>query len=107
MGSDLFTAAKQLAESEIELIKAIENSSKCPRTVRNMPAGVKKTRKPGKSGNVNILLTIYIILFYVVLFHLYAFHAKFRYSNIYELRISVVLILKKFIINSYLVFFIN
>ncbi|CAL1678585.1 unnamed protein product [Lasius platythorax] len=50
--SDLFTAAKQLADSEIELIKVIESSSKCQRTVTNMFESVKKTRKPGKSKNV-------------------------------------------------------
>ncbi|XP_029174654.1 histone deacetylase 6 [Nylanderia fulva] len=49
--SDLFTAAKQLADSEIELIKVIESSSKCQRTVTNMFESVKKTRKPGKSKN--------------------------------------------------------
>ncbi|RLU20621.1 hypothetical protein DMN91_007234 [Ooceraea biroi] len=49
--SDLFTAAKQLVESEIELIKVIENSSKCQTTVMNMYTAAKKTKKPGKSKN--------------------------------------------------------
>lgn len=52
VSSDLFTAAKQLADSEIELIKAIENSSVCQRSVTNMFASVKKTKKSGKSRNV-------------------------------------------------------
>jgi len=51
---DLFTAAKQLADSEIELIKVIENSTKCQRTA-NMLSNVKKTKKLGKSKNVNII----------------------------------------------------
>ncbi|XP_025261717.1 histone deacetylase 6 isoform X2 [Camponotus floridanus] len=50
--SDLFTAAKQLADSEIELIKVIESSSKCQRSTTNMFESVKKTKKPGKSKNV-------------------------------------------------------
>ncbi|XP_050461613.1 histone deacetylase 6 isoform X2 [Cataglyphis hispanica] len=50
--SDLFTAAKQLADSEIELIKVIESSSKCEKTATNMFESVKKTRKTGKSKNV-------------------------------------------------------
>lgn len=63
MRSDLFTAAKQLADSEIELIKVIESSSKCQRTVTNMYESEtrKKTRKPGKSKNVNTLLNIFDI----------------------------------------------
>ncbi|XP_018305057.1 histone deacetylase 6 isoform X2 [Mycetomoellerius zeteki] len=48
---DLFTAAKQLADSEIELIKVIENSTKCQRTATNMLTNAKKTKKPGKSKN--------------------------------------------------------
>ena len=52
---DLFTAAKQLADSEIELIKVIENSTKCQRTATNMLSNAKKTKKPGKSKNVNII----------------------------------------------------
>ncbi|KYM93108.1 Histone deacetylase 6 [Atta colombica] len=48
---DLFTAAKQLADSEIELIKVIENSTKCQRTATNMLSNVKKTKKLGKSKN--------------------------------------------------------
>jgi len=52
---DLFTAAKQLADSEIELIKVIENSSKCQRTATNMFTNAKKTKKQGKSKNVNII----------------------------------------------------
>ncbi|XP_012219597.1 histone deacetylase 6 isoform X2 [Linepithema humile] len=52
VSSDLFTAAKQLADSEIELIKTIENSSACQRSVTNMFASVKKTKKSGKSRNV-------------------------------------------------------
>lgn len=51
MNLDLFTAAKQLADSEIELIKVIENSSKCQRTPTNMFTNAKKTKKPGKSKN--------------------------------------------------------
>ncbi|XP_011060054.1 PREDICTED: histone deacetylase 6 isoform X3 [Acromyrmex echinatior] len=48
---DLFTAAKQLADSEIELIKVIENSTKCQRTATNMLSNAKKTKKSGKSKN--------------------------------------------------------
>lgn len=55
MRSDLFTAAKQLADSEIELINVIESSSKCEETATNMFESVKKTRKTGKSKNVNII----------------------------------------------------
>jgi len=57
--SDLFTAAKQLAESEIELIKTIQNSSKCQKTVTNMYTGIKKIKKSGKSRNVNIINLCY------------------------------------------------
>ncbi|KAG5344016.1 HDAC6 deacetylase, partial [Acromyrmex charruanus] len=42
---DLFTAAKQLADNEIELIKVIENSTKCQRTATNMLSNAKKTKK--------------------------------------------------------------
>lgn len=59
MRSDLFTAAKQLADSEIELIKVIESSSKCQRSTTNMFESVKKTKKPGKSKNVNINNLLY------------------------------------------------
>ncbi|XP_018376605.1 PREDICTED: histone deacetylase 6 isoform X2 [Trachymyrmex cornetzi] len=48
---NLFAAAKQLADSEIELIKVIENSTKCQRTTTNMLSNAKKTKKPGKSKN--------------------------------------------------------
>lgn len=60
----MFTAAKQLADSEIELIKVIESSSKCQRTVTNMFESVKKTRKPGKSKNVNIIYDLLLKIMY-------------------------------------------
>ncbi|KAL0119653.1 hypothetical protein PUN28_007827 [Cardiocondyla obscurior] len=47
---DLLTAAKQLADREIELIKVIENSSKCQRITTNMFTNAKK-KKSGKSKN--------------------------------------------------------
>lgn len=62
--SDLFTAAKHLAESEVELIKIIENSSKCQRTTGNMPANVKKIKKSEKSGNVIIFDNFYNIQYF-------------------------------------------
>ncbi|XP_014474298.1 PREDICTED: histone deacetylase 6 isoform X1 [Dinoponera quadriceps] len=51
----LFAAAKHLADSEVELIKVIGNSSKYQnqRTAGNMPANGKKMKKPGKSENVH------------------------------------------------------
>jgi len=64
---DLFTAAKQLADSEIELIKVIENSNKCQRTAVNMFMNAKKTKKSGKSKNVNILISMtYIVKNYTL-----------------------------------------
>lgn len=62
---DLFTAVKHLAETEVELIKVIENSSKCQRT-GNMPANTKKMKKPGKSGNVIIIHDFYNILLFCI-----------------------------------------
>lgn len=67
----MFTAAKHLAESEVELIKVIENSSKYQRTTGNMPANIKKIKKSGKSGNVSISND------YVILYIIYFFSCKF------------------------------
>ncbi|KAL6254921.1 hypothetical protein P5V15_014263 [Pogonomyrmex californicus] len=48
---DLFIAAKKLADSEIELIRVIENSTKYQKTSTSMFTYGKK-KKPGKSKNV-------------------------------------------------------
>ncbi|XP_020290831.1 histone deacetylase 6 isoform X2 [Pseudomyrmex gracilis] len=50
--SDLFSAAKQLVESEIDLIKIIESSKKCKKSDTNTLVDMKKTKKSGKSTKV-------------------------------------------------------
>lgn len=52
----LVSAVKQLANTELELLKTIESSVKCQSNDNDttMSANGRKTRKAGKSGNVNI-----------------------------------------------------
>lgn len=62
ISGNLFTAAKQLADSEIQLIKAIENSKKINNKsiTSNMSVTHKKgTKKSIKVSNVSVNFRIY------------------------------------------------
>lgn len=54
ISGNLFAAVKQLADSEIQLLKVIENSKKVDnKNITNTMSAKKGAKKSGKASNVN------------------------------------------------------